>query len=136
MKFKLIFFLIALFSNSFLYANDSISKYLLFSPQKMSIQSAVSAIEQSQIPDLENLLNLSLQEATAGKRTLHTTAGAIAIDFQINVALSNHDSYTLEIHSSEINSVAKNRNALRFGKQTLLQLLNFAKSEKQPLPNI
>lgn len=136
MKFKLIIILITLFANNLLYANDSISKYLLFPPQKMKIHSDVITVCQSQIADLEILLNLSIEQSTAGKWTLNTTNGSIDINFQIDAGLSNFDEYLLEINSLGIKLIAKNRIALLYGKQTLLQLLDYAKSENKPLPKI
>lgn len=136
MKVKLILVLITLFSNSVLFANNSISNYLLFPPQKMDVQRDVIAVNQSQLTELESLLQVSIQQATAGKWTLSTANGGIDINFQVDAGLSNHDAYILEINSSEIKLIAKNRNALLYGKQTLLQLLDYAKSENKPLPRI
>lgn len=136
MRYKFIILLITLFSNSLLFANDNISKYLLFPPQKMKIQNDLIAVSQPQITALEDLVNLSIEQSTAGKWTLNTNNGEIDISFQIDAGLSNHDAYNLEINKSEIKIVAKNRSALFFGKQTLLQLLNFAKSKNKPLPKL
>lgn len=136
MKFKLIIILITTCSGSFLFANSDLSKYLLFPPQNMTIQSDHSAIDQSQIKDFEDFLNLSIHEASAGKWTLNISNAVVHVDFQIDAGLNHYDAYTLEIDKSKIKLSAKNCNALHYGKQTLLQLLAYAKSENQPLPKM
>lgn len=133
---KLIIIFISLFSKSLLFANANISKHLLFPPQNMTIQSDVIAVNQSQLSELESFLNVSIQQSSAGKWTLKTANGTIFIDFQIDAGLINFDAYKLEIYKSEIKLIAKNRHALLYGKQTLLQLLNYAKLENKPLPKI
>ncbi|MDT0295109.1 family 20 glycosylhydrolase [Mesonia ostreae] len=102
----------------------------------MTIQNDVIAIRSSQIADLKSFLNTSIQNASAGKWKVNTKNGVIPIDFQIDASLNNYDAYQLEVHTSEIKLIAKNRNALLYGKQTLLQLLNYAKSENKSLPRI
>lgn len=136
MKFKRIIFLVTVFSSGFLFANDDVSKYLLFSPQQMNVQSDVVCIQQSQITAIEEFLSLGIHQSSAGKWRLNTSESFIDIDFQIDAGFTQHDQYTLEIGKSEIKLRAKNRNALRYGKQTLLHLLDYAKSENKSLPKI
>ncbi|WP_155949899.1 beta-N-acetylhexosaminidase [Xanthomarina gelatinilytica] len=137
MKFKLIIFIIALLSTSnHLYANDSISKYLLFKPQTITIQKGSTAISQRQIGDLQDFINSSIQESSAGNWKLKTSAETIDIFFEINAEMLHYDAYTLEISKSKIHLNAKNLNALRYGKQSLLQLLEFVRIEDKPLPNM
>lgn len=119
-----------------MYANDSISKYLFFEPQTITIQKGSTAISQRQIGDLQDFINSSIQESSAGNWKLKTSAETIDIFFEINAEMLHYDAYTLEISKSKIHLNAKNLNALRYGKQTLLQLLEFVRLENKPLPNI
>lgn len=137
MKFKLTIFIITLFStSSLLYANDSISKYLLFKPQKINIQSDSIAISQGQIYELQEFVNSSIQQSSAGNWRLSISADTLNIRFRINAEINHYDAYKLEISKSQISLTAKNLNALRYGKQTLLQLLEYAESENKLLPKI
>lgn len=136
MKFKFLSVFTFFFLTGFLRANDTISQYLIFVPQEMNIQNDVAAIQLSQIQDLENLIDLAFRESIAGKWKLNTTKGVIDINLQLDVDLENFDAYRLKINNSEIQLLAKNSNALQYGKQTLLHLLNYAKSENKPLPVI
>ena len=136
MKFKLIVILLTLSANSLLLANSDISKYLMFPPQEMTVKSDKMAIEQSQVIELENFLKLSIQQSSAGKWSFKMANGLMHVDFQIDTTLDHYDAYTLQIDSSNIKLIAKNLSALRYGKQTLLHLLDYAKSEGRPLPEI
>ncbi|RPD97994.1 beta-N-acetylhexosaminidase [Aureibaculum marinum] len=136
MKFKVILLFVALFSSSFLFANDSISKYLLFSPRKINIKSKDISIHQSQVKKFKDFLELSIDQSSAGKWKLNTTTGNIYIDFGIDASFTENDQYKLELSKSEIKLSAKNLNGLRYGKQTLLYLLEYVKSENKPLQEI
>lgn len=136
-KFKLLSIIFILFlSTSLLRANDSISKYLLFTPQKMKVDKEKTAIQLSEIQEIEKLLLKSGQASTSDSWNVASKNGKTNIRFQIDENLNNFDAYRLEINNSFILLTAKNQNAFNYGKQTLLHLLNFSKSENNPLPTI
>lgn len=139
MKFKSFLLLIYLVSSSFLSAQESrsnLSNYLIFQPQKMEISENKPAIDAAEFPALEVLLKLSMDQASAGKWTLTTAPDAVRVNFKIDAELSKHDEYQLKITKSDIEITAKNKNALHYGKQTLLHLLEFAKTENQSIPTL
>lgn len=129
-------FFILLFSGNPLRANDSISKYLLFTPQTMEVEHNVIAIQLSEIQEIEDIVFESVQESTSDSWNFKPTKKGVRIHFQLDSTLKNIDAYQLKINSSLIKLTAKNQNALNYGKQTLLQLLNFSKLENKPLPVI
>lgn len=136
MKFSVLIFLITTFSSSFLFAANDVSTYLLFPPQEINIQSNNVAIEQSQLVDFQNFLEKSIQQSSAGKWKLKTGNSSLDIYFEIDAALTHYDEYSLKINPSKVTLTAKNRNALRYGKQTLSQLIHYAITENKPLPQI
>lgn len=136
MRLKILFLLILVFSQNFLFANDIISKYLIFQPQKMTIESDQIAVENLHIQELENFLIKSIEESSAGNWELKTPAGVINICFSIESQLKHVDEYHLTIKESEIHLTAKNTQALHYGKQTLQHLLEYTKSENNFLPII
>lgn len=136
MDFKAFILFITILQNSFLFANDSIAKHLLFTPQKLLVNNDSMAIRPSQISDLEAFLKSSLKEASAGKFKVYTPNNDFNICFEINANLEQFDSYRLNITPAEITLSAKNTNALRYGKQTLNQLLGYVKTKNTPLPQI
>lgn len=136
MKFKFLVILMSLASTGLSMANSDISKYLLFPPQDMSIKTDTMSIGVSQLAELETFLRQSIQESSAGEWTMGGADELITIDFFMDASLDHYDAYKLHISSSGIKLIAKNPNALHYGKQTLLHLLDYAKSEGQPLPQL
>lgn len=134
-KFIAAFVFFLSLSQNLLFANDSISKYLIFQPREFTIGEAVG-ISSKQIPELEKFLTTSIKEASAGKWELKTNGGTVDICFYIDANLENSDEYHLNIGSSEIHITAKNVHALHYGKQTLLHIIEYAKSEEKPIPTI
>lgn len=136
MRFKSLIYFIALFSSGFLFSNDTISKYLIFQPQKLNIQNDTIAIDQLQVSDLNTYLNSNLKDNTTGIWQINSLPKPINISFKTDTTLAHFDAYKLEISNSKIELIAQNLNALKYGKQTLFQLLNYAKTEKVALPTI
>ncbi len=136
MKLKIIVLLIAINASSFIFANENLIEHLLFVPQEISIKDDSIAIDSSQITHLEDFINENIRAFSAGKFKLNTQNKDINLCFQIDANLPHFDSYQLEIYPNEIILIAKNNNALRYGKQTLSHLLNYAKLKNQPLPLI
>lgn len=136
MKLNRYVFLIVLLSNTLLFANDTISKYLIFQPQDMQIKNDEIAVQNNQIDILSDFLDKSIRESSAGIWNLKTPEGDLDICFSLEAHLENFDAYHLTVEKSGIHLTAKNVEALRYGKQTLQQLLEYAKSESKSLPSI
>ena len=132
---KSILLIIAIFISTFTSANELLKKYLLFTPQEITINTEI-AINQSQLSDLNEFLKESMQEASAGEWNLRAGTKMLTINFQIQAGLPHFDAYHLNIEKNTIHISAKNTTALRYAKQTLSYLLNYAKTEQQPLPQL
>lgn len=135
MKYLLICISLLLLTNLSL-AQEDVADYLLFSPQKMEIQQDRNAINVSQINVLKGALKNSIAEQSAGKWELEINGEPFDIYIQMDTGLLRFDAYQLEIDSSRIQLVANNKNGLRYGKETVLQLLDYAQSENVILPEI
>src|SRR5699024_876960 len=131
-QFIFIFFL---FFNSFLFAQNEIQQNLLFPPQEMEIQKDSSTIAIAQILELKEILKKSRTENSAGKWKINTADKSFQIHFQIDSGLKNHDAYQLKVNDLGVSLCAKNNNALKYGKQTLWQILEYAELH-QNLPEI
>ncbi|WP_281980372.1 beta-N-acetylhexosaminidase [Tenacibaculum mesophilum] len=136
MNLRGVVFFIFILSNYLTFANDTIIKHLLFTPQKISIKKNTIAVEQAQIMFLDNFLKTSNNEAFTGKHIIQTNRGNFKVCFEIDNSLPNIDAYELELKASEINLSAKNISALRYGKQTLNQLISYAKDKYNSLPTL
>ena len=133
---KSILLIIAIFISTFTSANELLKKYLLFTPQEIIINTDSIAINQSQLSDLNEFLKESMQEASAGEWNLRAGTKMLSINFQIQAGLPHFDAYHLNIEKNTIHISAKNTTALRYAKQTLSYLLNYAKTEQQSLPEL
>ncbi|MFB9056756.1 family 20 glycosylhydrolase [Mariniflexile ostreae] len=136
MKFKIAVLYFLLFSSHFIFAKDNISKYLLFSPQKIEVGASGISIEKSQIKAFENFLVLSIRQKSRGEWQFLADKKYLNVCFEVDTNFTYHDYYKLTIDTSGIKLAAKNENALKYGKQTLLQVLEYAKSENKPLQKI
>lgn len=136
MKIKTVLLLFVVFSQTALYSNENILKYLIFRPQNMEVAGDKIALESDQFHVLETFLIKSLQEGSAGKWELKTPKGTVDIRFYLESHLEHHDEYRLNLGRNEIHITAKNPRALRYGKQTILHLLEYAQTEKKNLPFI
>ncbi len=116
-------------------AND-IDKYLLFPPQEMTIKQDAPAIKQLQLTDFKNFLQTSIQKNSAGIWQLTLGNEVIDVHFAIDASLAHFDAYALNIKKSSVNLIAKNKNALLYGKQTLLHLVEYAQSKNKALPTV
>lgn len=131
-KYQLLFLLA--FLSTGLFAQNTISKYLIFQPQEMEISDSIPALDSKLALDLELFVEGSIRQKSAGKWMLHSDDQSISIDFQLNANLEQHDEYHLDISKSKILLTAKNLSALQYGKSTLAHLLNYVKTENKALP--
>lgn len=135
MKHICIFLMITtLFSDHFAFANSNLDQYLLFTPQKLSIQKETFEIPDTQLNEFQDFLTSNIDKSSAGQWFFPAGNGSIVVQFQIDASLSHFDAFNLILDKSAIQITAKNLNALRYAQQTLWQILEYAKSEKQPLP--
>lgn len=118
------------------FANDHLIASLLFTPQQLTVQEEKPAIRLKDTDALKSILEESIQERSAGKWILNINDQPFVIWFQIEADLDHNDAYHLSVLPSGIRLLAKNNNALGYGKQTLHQLLEYAQAEKQSLPEI
>ena len=130
----LLFILISIFSIHS--SAKDLKSHLLFTPQEFKIDSSEIAFEQEFLPELRDFAKKSTKESTTGEWLLDLTNQNARIRITINANLPNHDSYSLKLSKGQILLIGKNLNALRYGKQTLAQILDFAEIESQPLPII
>ncbi len=135
MTYKSLVFLILLLASKWLFAQDALSNYLLFQPQEIT-QSEPVAIPLSQIASLQDHLSVFMEDIATGKHQIQTTTGVFNLCLQLDSNLSGFDAYHIEINPMNIALSAKNLNALRYGKQTLWQLLEYAKTQNKPLQTI
>ncbi|WP_250432482.1 beta-N-acetylhexosaminidase [Hanstruepera flava] len=132
MKSNFLAIVFALLCCNLFIAQNTPSSYLLFQPQEITHGDTV-AFSNSQLIDLQKFLKVSIQETSTGIWILNTGDSDISICFQMDATLPHFDTYRLEIEKSRIHLFAKNQNALRYGKQSLWQLLEFAKVENKPV---
>lgn len=111
-------------------AQEKLQKFLLFPPQEIQIKKDSSGISANQLSQIKEIVKQSISEGSAGKWELNPKNQAFQIYFQIDAGLKNHDAYQLEIKDSEIRLCAKNKNALKYGKQTLWQILEYAEAHQ------
>lgn len=135
MKCFLYSFFFMLFVHPLL-AQKNIKENLLFTPQKMEVKQGRYAIDASQAKGLKKLLEKSTGGSSAGKWELVSKGRLFSVYFRIDSGLEDFDAYQLEIDASSVKLVAKNRNALRYGKETLLQLLDYVRSADVTLPEL
>ncbi|WP_238320927.1 beta-N-acetylhexosaminidase [Neotamlana nanhaiensis] len=134
MKLKFIVLFFVGLVNTFLFANNDLEKYLLFTPQEIEVNTNMVAIYNDEVNVLKAFLNSSITEASAGKFNISTAKSDFNLCFEINANLKGFDAFQLEINTSNITLVAKNLNALRYGKQTFLRLLNYAQTKNEFVP--
>src|SRR5699024_7797140 len=125
MKQSLFSILLLLFITT-CFAQEDIEDYLLFSPQKMEIEPGLNAFEGFQTDTIKKAVQKSIEEQSAGKWVLKIKDKPVKIYFEIDAGLNHHDEFHINLTADEINLIAKNKNALRYGKQTLLQLMDYA----------
>lgn len=135
MKTNYLILAITILLSSFIHA-ENISKYMLFQAQKMELVENSQAFDMAQMAELENLIQQSIKNSSIGTKNLSIDNHCIQLDFQLDDALTKHDEFLLQINEYDIQITAKNEHALRYGKQTLLYLFEYVKSEQKPLPQL
>lgn len=110
--------------------------YLLFQPQEITVDSGSLSIHNNQVNQIQHMVETSIQESTAGHWSLPSPLGEIIVQFIIEANLDHFDEYQLTLEKQSITLIAKNTNALRYGKQCLSYLLTYANQENTSLPYI
>lgn len=128
----LFIFIFFLLTSAFAFAQEELAEFLLFTPQEIEIQSDTNFIAASRIDYLREVLRESISEKSAGKWEMEED---FEVYFQLDSGLKHHDAYQLELQSSGVSICAKTPNALKYGKQTLAQILDYADTHKN-LPEI
>lgn len=132
---KKIIFVIAFLCSAFLWANEEITDHLLFTPQEITVQKE-QAFSIEEIQNLKEFLTKSKVKKSAGKWELTVADKKVVVYFKIDDDLTHFDEFHIDLTSEKINLTAKNKNGLNYGKQTLLQLMNYALSTEKGLQSI
>ncbi|MFY0593103.1 beta-N-acetylhexosaminidase [Roseivirga sp.] len=129
----LVICLSALFSLS-LSAND-INKYLINTPQEISINAACNSKIFEQAGQLKNFVSVLEKTEFLGDIAIAQPI-PIGINFQFKLDSINlpEQGYSLEIKDDSVLVSGHSFAALYYAKQTLLQLLEFSINEEKPLP--
>src|SRR5690606_867482 len=93
MKIKTVLLLFVVFSQTALYSNENILKYLIFRPQNMEVAGDKIALESDQFHVLETFLIKSLQEGSAGKWELKTPKGTVDILLYLEIHPEEQDDF-------------------------------------------
>lgn len=115
-------------------AQKKLQEFLLFPPQELEIKDNKS-VSGDQLPALKEVLKEAMAVNAAGKWEVNLENRIFQIYFQIDAGLKNHDAYQLEIHEAGIRLCAQNKNGLKYGKQTLWQIVEYAEIH-QILPEL
>lgn len=117
------------------YAHD-IHQYLIPSPQRLTLGSddcAGFTLEETR--KISSTLDpLRLAAFTGVLTTELPRHRNILLELKLDTALAGEQAYTLNIQPGRITIAGRDHAALFYGKQTLLQVLDYALAEKKPLP--
>lgn len=136
MKLKYFTLCLSLMMSQFIFAQQALNKYFLFPPQQIDIQQDKPAISLGDVTDLNQFLQTSIQQASEGKWKLNINDKTWDLCFVVEDSLANFDAYHLEINFKEIYLTAKNKRALRYGKQSLSQLFTYMQTENKALSSL
>jgi len=127
MNKTLIFFIVCM---PYVLFSQNIDKYLIPYPKNISVEKIPSAINLEELIIL--LQNIESLEFTG---TMQPIGKSIAISFSIDSTLDKQG-YSLNIKNNTVSIVGQNSAGLHYGRQTLTQLMEYAVSENEPLPEM
>lgn len=134
--------LLSAFIYTILYTHNTsahqLEDYLLTPPQFIQIDTASTSITRESIESIYNLIKATEFKGVKGDFSIHQfkQKKRIYFSFNTNAEELKDQAYQLQIHSDSILLTGNNDAALFYGKQTLLQLLEYALSEKAALPKL
>lgn len=141
MKLYRLLFILFTFSFGSSMAQKDLTAYMIFHPQKINVERQTVAWTPAEAKSLETILlqeeNRNLFLGLTSIKTVVDVGGRnIEIDVRVEESLQNHDEYRLNISSSSIRVLAKNKRTLQYARQTLLHLINYVNLENKDLPKI
>lgn len=133
MKIKLVVVVVSLLLSTCLLANEGVTSFLIFQPQEMRVQEENIVVPAEQVAGLENFLTGGFPLEIGDNWSYRTASYALDLSFKIDTSYIHCDEYRLEIDQAGIRLSAKDRIALEYGKQTLRQIIEYAKTENKPI---
>lgn len=117
-------------------SSQDIEKYLINPPQEITISDTCAAYSDSNSHYISKIVTLLEHQDFTGKLKLFPKVGApkLDLDFTIDSLNIKPQGYILKIKPGVISITGQNTAGLYYGKQTLLQLLSYAITEKKALP--
>lgn len=129
-KIKCLIACVLLSVSSLTIAQVRLEEHLIFQPQNLEIYDSIVGLHQLQAPQLLAFFQHNQHTPTLGTTTVRTKNKPVKLHLSIDSAFALHDEYMLHISKSAIHLQAKNMHALRYGIQTMHQILLYMIQEK------